>query len=93
MSLKQWSSRIETTSTTAVTLYILNSADYSGGVHRSGTPVIEWERIWEEVQLTLIPAMIADLKRAIEDDLNAPVAPKKLGPRGGPNKAVRTFTL
>jgi hypothetical protein len=55
--------------------------------------VIEWERIWEEVQLTLIPAMIADLKRAIEDDLNAPVAPKKLGPRGGPNKAVRTFTL
>ena len=93
VSLKQWSSRIETTSTTAVTLYILNSADYSGDVHRSGTPVIEWERIWEEVQLTLIPAMIADLKRAIEDDLNAPVAPKKLGPRGGPNKAVRTFTL
>jgi hypothetical protein len=93
VSLKAWSSRIETTSTNAVTLYILNSADYAGGVHRSGTPVIEWERIWAEVQATLIPAMIADLKREIERDLTTPAAPKKLGPRGGPNKAVRSFTL
>jgi hypothetical protein len=93
VSVNRWSSDIETTSTSAVTLRILNTADYSGGVHRSGTPVIEWERIWAEVQATLIPVMIADLKREIERDLTTPKAPKKLGARGGPNTAVRRFTL
>jgi hypothetical protein len=93
VSVNRWSSDIETTSTSAVTLRIMNTADYSGGVHRSGTPVIEWERIWAEVQATLIPAMIADMQRAIEEDLNTPAAPKKLGPRGGPNTVVRSFTL
>lgn len=93
VSVNRWSSLIETTSTTSVTLRILNSADYSQWVHRTGTPVIEWEKIWEEVQITMIPAMMADMKKAIEDSLNTPANPKKIGPRGGPNTAVRSYTL
>ena len=83
VSLQEWRTTIETTSAGHLVLNLINDSDYASFVHRTGTPVIEWERIWDGVQVALIPALVADMQAAMEAAINEPVAPKKLGPRGG----------
>lgn len=93
VSLKAWRSEIETTNGARPVLRIINDKDYSGDVHRSGSNDIEWQVIWARVENELIPPLIADLKRAIEDDLNKPTNPKKLGPRGGGKTTRMEITI
>lgn len=93
VSLKAWRSEIETTDGAHPVLRIINDKDYSGFVHRSGSNDLEWQVIWERVQLELIPPLVTDLKRAIEDELNKPSNPKKLGPRGGGKTTRMEITL
>jgi hypothetical protein len=45
--------------------------------------VIEWQRIWAEVEAAMIPPLAADLRAEIIKNLSAPANPKKLGPKGG----------
>jgi hypothetical protein len=83
VSFKEWYGTIESTVGDKVVLRIFNAADYSSFVHRSGSTVIEWQRIWAEVEAAYIPPLAADLRAEIIKNLSAPVNPKKLGPKGG----------
>jgi hypothetical protein len=93
VSFKAWHSKIETTDANTVVLRIFNEADYSSFVHRSGSTVIEWQRIWADVQAQLLPGLVADLEAEIAKNLSAPVAPKKLGARGGGTTVMRGTSL
>jgi len=93
VSFKAWHSKIETTDANTVALKIFNTEDYSSFVHRSGSTVIEWQRIFAEVQTQLLPGLVADLEAEIAKNLSAPVAPKKLGARGGGTTVMRGTSL
>lgn len=93
VSLKAWRSQIETTDGARPVLRIINDKDYSGEVHRSGSTDIEWQVIWARVEAELIPPLIADLERAIAQELDKPSNPKKLGARGGGKTTRLEITL
>lgn len=91
VSLKAWQATIETTTGDKVVLRVFNTKDYSSFVHRSGssTADVEWLIIFNQVEATLIPPLVADLQAEIIKNLSAPANPKKLGGRGGGTTSVR----
>jgi hypothetical protein len=93
VSWKAWHSKIETADANTVVLRVFNTEDYSSFVHRSGSTVIEWQRIWADVQARMLPGLVADLEAEITKNLSAPVAPKKLGARGGGTTVTRGTSL
>lgn len=83
VSVKAWRSTNNTTIGSRPALLLINDIEYAGFVHRTGTAVIEWEAIWDDVWAQYGPALQADLKTAIEAALNAPGPVKRRGATGG----------
>jgi hypothetical protein len=78
-----WKSTIGTT-TSEARLTITNTAtgkngkEYAGYIHRAGTTKLEWERLWETLQVEFLPRLEQDLLDEVQRNVFTPANPRKI---------------